>query len=513
MTTVRQIILLLLRGFSGRNIAVELDLGYPTVTRYAKRIKASGQSLEALLELSDPELETLMLSDTRKNKPPVDPRTAVLLEQKDYFLQELKRPHVTRRTLWDEYKRQHPGGYQYSKFCELLMEVQLAAKATMHHEYVAGDKLLIDFAGDKMRYCNRATGEVTEVPVFVAVLPYSGYTFVIALENATLPQVIKALNECLLYFGGAPKALKCDNMKQAVIKASKYEPAFNVLMEEWATHNGMALLAARPFKPRDKAHVESEVNIAYKRIYAPLRNEMFYSIEELNAAIARQLDEHNHQRFQKKKYSRYQRFADMEKQTLQPLPANGYVIKNRCERKMYFNYHFELDGHQYSLPYQFIGKQVTAVYDTSFIEFYHNKERIAVHKRSYEKGYTTLQEHMPPNHIARKEQLGWSQEYFLEQSTLVGPCTQQYIRDLMESRPYKEQAYQACRGILRLAHKSTIGTQRVEAACKRALASNKRSYSIIENIINNNLDKLSANPSAASKGIIHDNLRGPEAYK
>lgn len=192
--------------------------------------------------------------------------------KRDYFLKELKRTGVTKQILWEEYLNQHPDGYRYTQFCERLRRYEKVANVSMRIEYKPTDTVMIDFAGDKLYYTDADSGELIPCPVLVCVLPFSGYSYVEALPNASLPQLVKALNNCLRFFAGAPMSLLTDNMKQMVTKSCKYEPVFKQMIPAWSQHNNIHLKAARVRSSRDKAHVENEVKITYSRIYAPMRN-------------------------------------------------------------------------------------------------------------------------------------------------------------------------------------------------------------------------------------------------
>jgi transposase len=506
-------ILLMQRDFSDRNIAIELNLSRITVGRYHERIRNSSKSCEALLALSDAEL-TGLFQEERENV--IDPRLTDFMLRKDYFLEELGKRGVTKKLLLAEYRKVYPECYGYSRFCELLDEAKSISEASMHQEHVAGDVLQIDFAGDKISYLDKVLGEVACI-VFVAVLPYSGYTFVMALLDATVPQLVKALNSCLLYFGGVPLQVKFDNMKQAVIKPCRYEPTFNELLEQWAIHNGAALIAARVRKPKDKPHVEGGVKLSYQRIYAPLRKEVFDSIEELNQAMRIHLERHNHTPLQRKRYSRFERFADMEKKTLNPLPAEPFVVKKRAERTVEHNYHFLLaeDNHYYSVPYAYIGKKLIAVYDTDTVELYNGQERIVTYVRNPRShAYTTMAEHMPPAHQAYQQQKGWDSSYFLKEAARIGPATHAYMQGILKSRPVEQQTYNGCRGLLRETLKKDIGHARMEAACKRGLLASVFNYRTICNILEKKLDQQPL-PGTDNDDQLppHNNLRGPEAFK
>lgn len=516
MFIVRQLIMLLMRDLPIRAIAAELSIGTRTVAAYRKRIQQSNKSYEELLILDDSTL-TGMLRPT-VDSPRADKRLGDFTTQLEYYLSELARKRASRVILFEEYSKKYPDGYRYSKFCELIKAAQAVKKATLHNEYIPGEWFLFDFAGRKMHYIDRQTGEIKDAPVFIAVCPYSGYAYADPLQDATAPQVIGALNGFLDFLEGVPFSGKTDNMTQVVASPNRYEPQFTEMIKQWALHNGIALFACRVRKPRDKGPVEAQVRITYDQIYSRIRNEVFYSLRELKEAVRLQVDAFNHKQMQGETYSRYQRFMDLEKPSLKPLPAEPYVIKHRSTRKISFNYHFKLqeDGHQYSVPSTYIGKQLTAVYDSSTVEIYDGMERILVYQRVYGKGYTTLAEHMPSSHKAYLEQKAMDGAYFLRAAERIGPCTRQYVDGVLKSRPYPEQAYEACRGILRFGQKTSIGPERLELACQRGLRGDSFSYRTIDNILQNNQDKLELKASAVPMELFpvhHENIRGPESYQ
>lgn len=513
MQQIRSIIQYLIKGFSLRAICKELHMSRKTVTVYTNRLNSHPLSLEQLKELSDAELAAIVYAPVKIRQE--NNRKVIFTEQAPYFLNELKRTGVTRQLLWQEYRRQYPDGFGYTQFCILLNQYSKHLKPSMHLEYQAGQMVMIDFAGDKMCYTERATGEVIFCPVLIAVLPYSGLSFAKALPAASLTQTMAALNECFNFFTGVPEMLKTDNMKQIVTRPSRYEPVFTEAFTQWSQHYNITLTTARVAKPKDKAPVENEVKIAYRRIYAPLRDRIFFSLNELNQAINEQLGKHNHLLYQNRDYSRYDRFNLEEKSLLQPLPALPFVIKHRVQAKVQKNYHITLgeDWHHYSVPYGYIGKTVTAVYDSDTVEIYLQFQRIALHKRSYKKhGYTTLKEHMPEGHQQYFEQRGWTADYFLRQAAAIGTSAKGYIEQLLKGKHFTEQTYNACLGILRLGKQ--YGKDRLENACRRALEGNVFTYRTIDNILKNNLDKL---PFSKQTELFqtpdHDNIRGPEAYQ
>lgn len=513
MVVIRKLILLLQRGMSERNMARELNISRATVRRYLQRIP-EGVNLEELLQLPDEELGSVVYPV--KKVEGTDPRIEDFESRKGYFFTELPRTGVTRQLLWQEYKRVYPEGFQYSRFCSLLageLRIRQATMANLSHP--AGELMEMDFAGDPMWYFDH-TGKQIFCPVFIAVLPFSGYSYVCALPNGKLEHLVKALNDTLMYFGGAPLSAKSDNMKQVVSKSCIYEPTFTQMMDQWAVHNRIALLAARVRRPKDKPHVEGAVHLAYLRVYAPLRDQVFHSLAALNAAILKQLEEHHHKPFQKKDYTRYERYISQEKAVLQPLGATAYAMKHYTQAKVQKNYHITLgeDWHHYSVPFRFIGQRVKVIYDADWVEIYLNLERIAIHRRSYKShGYSTVEEHRTPDHRLYTQMKGWDGDYFLSKAAAIGTYTHQYVEKVLQSRRFTEQTFNGCMGILRLASKKTVGSARMEAACKRALQGDTFNYKTIERILMARLDQLDdlAQPDLFQTPD-HPNVRGADHY-
>jgi transposase len=515
MQQIRALIQLLEKGYSFRAIALQLNIARQSASLYTIRLKKSGHTLEVLRHLNDVDLGAVVYAPPKPIDYSDDARRLDFIARTPYFLTELKRTGVTRLLLWEEYRKEYDSPYGYTRFCDLLKEAIQPTKATMHLVHTPAEMVMVDFAGDKMSYVSKSTGEVISCPVLVCVLPFSKYSFAMALPNATIPQVIKALNCCLQYFQGVPLSLKTDNMKQVVTKSCRYEPLFSEVLQQWALHNNITLLATRVAKPKDKGAVENEVKIAYQRIYAPLRDEVFHHIDELNAAALKQLAMHNEKLFQLKDHSRLQQFKQEEQSLLQALPATPFVIKHQVSAKVQKNYHITLgeNYHHYSVPYQYIGKQVSVVYDTDIVEVYYKHNRIALHKRAYKKhDYTTTGDHMPAGHKHYYEQLGLTPSYFLEQASHIGEPVYQYMDRVLKARVFTEQSYNACKGILRL-HKQ-YGTARLEAACTRALGGNTFNYRTIQNILINHLDQIDQlHQNDLFKVPEHPNLRGPDAYQ
>jgi transposase len=510
MLQIRRLLQLVESGRSQRNISIELGVCRKSIKQYLVRIESSGKSVNELLQLEDSDLADIVYDI--KTGPQKDDRYARLIPRLPKILTELNRPGVTRLLLWQEYSKEEEHRYSYQQFCEHLQSYKKINNAVMHFEHKPGDKCEIDFAGKKLSYVEKNTGEVIFCPVLVAVLPYSGFTYVEALPDAGMVQLVSALNRCMQYLGGVPKNVLSDNMKQFVKTSNRYEPSFTELIEQWSVHYNTSLLAARVAKPKDKATVEKSVDLAYKRIYAPLRDEIFHSLSELNHHVKICLEKHNHALMQKKDYSRYDLLLK-EKDFLKALPGEDFEMKYTVEAKVQKNYHITLgqDWHHYSVPYKYIGKKVRVVYDSSQVEIYLDLSRIAFHMRNYRKhSYSTLDNHMPEKHAQYKKSQGWNEEYFLEKGKTIGENTLLVIKKIFTSRQFTEQTYNSCLGILRL--KEKYGKERLEAASKRALSGSSINYKTIDNILSSGMDKLPLIESNLLTIPFHENIRGAENY-
>jgi transposase len=514
MQQIRLLLQSLEQGHSLRAISAQLKISRPTVTHYANKLSSCPYSFMQLRGLSDAELSQIIYPPVRDTDADDSERRKDFNDRIPYLLSELKRTGVTRLLLWEEYKKVYAQPFGYTQFCILLKEAAYASP-TMHLQHKPGEMIMVDYAGDPMHYIDRSSGELIPCPVLVGVLPYSSFTFALALNNATIPQTIKGLNSCMFSIGAVPASMKSDNMKQIVTKSCRYEPTFTIALQQWALHYNVTLLATRVLKPKDKAAVENHVKIAYQRLYAPLRDKQFYSLSELNQAIASQLQLHNAKLMQGRDYTRSTRFDTEEKSFMQPLPDAPFELKHQVIAKVQRNYHITLgeNHHHYSVPYQHIGKTVSVVYDTDFVEIYYQHNRIALHTRSFKKhDFTTVKQHMPEGHQKYYEQQGWTPEYFLNQAVRIGPSTYQYLDQVLKSRAFTEQTYNACRGILRL--RDQYGIQRLEAACSRAVSGSVFNYRTIQNILLHNHDQLTKEEQPLLFRIPdHLNLRGPDAYQ
>ena len=512
MEKIRIIIQQKANGASIRSIVRNTGISRNTVRQYLRLLKQGGYNLKQALDLDDEQLAQICLK-----------QVSILSKSSKYnqlsgklpeYSRALNKRHVTRQLLWEEYRQEFPEGYGYTQFCHYLNLYQGTQTVTAMFTHTPGHKLMVDFAGDKLSYIDKKTGEIIWCQVLVTILPYSNYIYAESLPSQTQESFLTGLNNAFVYMGGVPQSVLCDNLKSAVKKANRYEPTFTELIEQVGLHYQTTFMATRVRKPKDKASVESAVRIVYQRIYAKLRDQHFYSLKELNNAIHQRLISLNQRMLKGRDYSRFDLFKKDEQPVLKPLPCELIEIKKSVFAKVQKNYHIILgqDMHQYSVPYRYTGKKVKVIYTSDWVEIYSGHNRIAAHGRNYRKhGYTTLKEHMPENHKAVYRQKGWDAGWFIKQGHAKGINTGLAIERVLESKAFPEQTYNACLGILRLDNK--YGTARLEKACGMALDFPRINYGIINNILSNNMDKLKEQQANLDfKTPEHNNLRGPENY-
>lgn len=297
MSKIKQILLLHKDGMSNRKIGERLGLYKETVNKYVNAAKSDSKSIEELIKMEEPELQHRFSAG---NAAYSDKRFDALQEDLEYYVRELERRHVTMYLLWEEYRQKHPDGYGYTQFCYHLNQHKASADPEVSlpksNFREGGNELFIDFAGDTMSYVDPDTGEEVKCQIFVACLPASDYGYAMAVPSQKVEDFLHALSSCLRHIGGVPRILVTDNLKSSVARPDRYMPELNVIMEDFANHYGCVTIPARSGHPKDKALVEDQVQIVYRRVYAPLRNKMFHSIRELNTAIAEKMKQHNQKR-------------------------------------------------------------------------------------------------------------------------------------------------------------------------------------------------------------------------
>jgi transposase len=508
MTKIRQILRLYAQGESKRKISELTGIARNTLKKYISQFIKGRLTLDAVNAMNDHELELLF---TTYIEPPKEKRFEDLQPLLPVYEKELKRRGVTMTSVWKQYRQIYPDGYELTQFYKYLRSYCKRFRPVMHIEHKAGDKMYIDFAGEKMTITDKESGEIILVEVFAAILGCSQLMYAEAVASQKKEDLIRACENALQFFGGVPSAIVPDNLKAAVTKSSKYEPTINETFADFAEHYSTAVLPARAYRPKDKSLVEGMVKIIYRCIYSTISTQIHFSLPSLNAAILEALEINNNALFKGRDYSRRQQFEELERETLHPLPVYRYEFKQQSVVTVMKNGHVCLgaDKHYYSVPYRFIGKKVKILFTSLVVEVFYQYEKIASHHREHRKyHYTTMDEHLASAHRYVSD---WTPAKFIEQATAVHKDVAEYITLVIEGKQHPEQAYKSCAGILSLERK--VGAARLLNACRRANSYGVYNYHIIQQILEKNLDHLSEEEHQALTMPEHHNIRGNDYYE
>jgi transposase len=496
-------------GLSFRDIAQALKIGYGTVVDYLKRADLAGLGWPIPEELTERDLGRMLF--------PTQPLTGQRrFAEPDYVKvhQELKRKGVTRHLLWQEYRQQHSDdGYSYAQFCHRYLEWLGNQKRSMRQVHRVGEKMFVDYCGPTMPVVNPDTGEVKFAQVFVAVLGASNYTFACASWSQNQADWLNAHVQALEFFEGVPEIIVPDNLKSAVRKTHRYEPEINPAYQQFATHYNVAIIPARPYRPKDKSKAEIGVQIVERWIMARLRHQTFFTLSSLNQAIRFLLDDLNERPFKKLPGSRKSQFEQLDKPALRWLPSHPYQYAEIKQARVHIDYHIEYDKHYYSVPHQLAKQTVELHASDTTVEIYSNGQRIASHPRSYRQGaHSTCPEHMPRSHRAIAE---WSPERFLSWASDIGEATREVVTNLLQENRHKEQSYR--RILALLSNSKKYGKERLNNACARAILINSPTRSSVESILKQGLDyvALTDEPEAIQEELNldhHENVRGEQYY-
>jgi transposase len=497
------------QGRRRAEIAASVGIGETTVVDYVARAAAAGVTWEIARALSDAEVEARLFRRVGQSEPP-----ARLPVDFAWVHRELSRVGVTLQTLWVEYREGAATAaplkpYEYSRFCDLYGRWRAKLVVSMRLVHRAGEKLFVDYSGKKPRIVDRATGEVTEVELFVAVLGASNYTYAEATRTQKLGDFVASTVRTFEFLGRVPEIVVPDQLRSAVSGPDRYEPDINPTYLEMAQHYGVTVIPARPRKPKDKAKVEGGVLIVQRWIVAALRNRTFFSLGELNAAIRELVERLNARPFKKLEGCRRSAFESIDRPAMRPLPARRYELAEWKHAKVNIDYCVTYDHRHYSVPYALVGEAVEIRATASIVEILHRGVRVASHLRHHgPRGAASIaDEHRPRAH---REYGKWPPERVVAWAESIGGHVGELARAIMDRRTHPEAGYRACLGVIRLADR--YASERVDTACARALAIGSPSFKTVQSILKSGLDRAPLFEPPPRVAIDHDNIRGASYF-
>jgi transposase len=498
------------QGRGHREIAASCGIGVATVSEYLRRARDSGVGWQQAQQRSDAELEAQLFPKAQYGavveRAPID---------FDWVHRELRRTGVTLQLLWSEYVQGVQGKepYQYSQFCALYTAWRSRLDLVMRQVHRAGEKAFIDYSGKRATLIDAETGQAREVELYVMVLGASNYTFAEATLTQRVADFISSITRGLEFFGGVPEVLVPDQLRSAVSGPDRYDPDINATLLELAKHYETTIIPARPRKPRDKAKVETAVLVVQRWILARLRHRRFFSLEELNVAIAELVVELNARAFRKLEGSRRSAFEAIDRPALRPLPVKRFEPFQWRKARVNIDYHVAFDDRFYSVPHALVGERIEMRATTLTVEVFHGGQRVYSHRRSYgPKGTMVTCEHHRP--VSHSDYGKWPPERLIAWAGTLGPSVARVAEMTMSAYPRPEMGYRPVLGLIRSGER--YGAQRFDAACARALAVSGRTVprrKFIETLLKQRLEHA---PVATTETVRplghHDNVRGGAYY-
>ena len=492
---------------SMRPIAKSLNLSVGVVNKYIKLALEKNLSWPLPEGMDEKVLGELLKSESGQPNQSIKATTIDFIK----IHRELSHKGVTLQLLWEEYQSEQETPLSYSRYCHHYRVYKKSLKRSMRQTHKAGDKVFIDYSGVTMDIIDPETNDIKSAEIFVGVLGASKYTFAEATWSQQLPDFLASQRRMFEFFGGTPALVVPDNLRSAISKSCRYDPDTNPTYAQFIEHYGTAVLPARPYRPQDKASVESGVQVVQRWILARLRHQTLVGLAELNAAIAQLLKILNQKPFQKLPGCRESVFLSMDKPALKPLPAEAYHYRQYKSSRAGIDYHIPLNGHYYSVPHQYCGEVIDVWFNQHTVECYFKGERIAMHLYSSLSGQSTITHHMPTGHRIQSQQ---SKERFMRWADQIGIHTAIVIKKILDEKPHPEQAYRSCLGLLKLG--KTYGEKRLEQACSYGVHQGAYSRKSILSILENKLDQLAIVPDASISIHLstsaHENIRGSQYY-
>jgi len=509
MSTVKEVLRLKYLGnLSNRNIETLGIASKSAVTNFTVRFKKSSLEINEALAMQEQELLALLFPELKQYRSKTDKPHP----DWNYVHTELAKKGMTRQLLWEEYKEQHPDGYGYTQFKEHYNRYKKKLNPSMRQIHYAGDKLFVDFSGLTMPIVDAVSGEVKKAQIFVSVLGTSGYTFVHAVMSQNTEDFIECHNKAFAFYGGVTNQIVPDNLKAAVISHTRKSVVLNESYADMARHYGTAIVPARPYHPQDKSKVELGVKGIQRWILMKLRHRTFFDVDELNDAIASLLDAYNNKIVRRLGKSRSELFEILDKPALHPLRTDTYLYREHKRATVGIDYHIELEGNGYSVPYTHIGKKVDVWYSRQTVTVSYKGEVIATHpKYSHSHQDSTLKAHMPPEHQYQYEK--WNPGRILNWAQHIGEETVALMKEIMQQRSHPVRGYRSCIAILNFAQ--TYGEEALELTCAKARKLGIRNVASIESILKRKTYLETIEHTVANNTLFnqHENLRDSEIYQ
>lgn len=486
-----------------REVSVSCGIGFGTVISYLKLAENAGLVWPLSDEMSDAVLDALLFPSRQSKAKARD------VPNWSHVRSELSRKGVTLALLWREYGEVTEGGFGYSRFVELFRAWEGAHSYAMIQHHRPGEKVYVDFSGMTIAVTDPVTGEKSQAQVFCAATGFSQLLHARVCRTQGLRDWLDSHCLAFEFFGGSPEVLVPDNLKSGVKRACRYDPEANPAYADLAKHYKVTVLPARVRKPQDKAKVENGVQQIERWVLAPLRDQIFFSIDEAQEAVEAELLKVNSRKLSDMPCSRRELFDAEEKAHLQPLPAQRYVFAEWRKAKVGPDYHVRFESQAYSVPHRLCRQTLDVRLTSSRVEIFQEGAIVASHSRGVGSRYvSTTPEHMPESH---REYAEWTPQRLSRWASESGPCVGEFVQTMLLTFVRPEHGFRPAFGLIGLSKR--YGHDRLERACARALRAGATKYANVKSILEKGLDLLDVLPEPVPDPIAHENVRGADYFK
>ena len=414
---------------------------------------------------------------------------------------EKVRLEVSRGVQLNILAREHAeGAISYVQFWRQFHKKYPAVpQATMRLEHVPGERMYFDYT-EGIDIIDRETGEIKQTQLMCGVLAMSSYTFGEFTMTQKRNDLTRSMENAFRFFGGVTPYVTVDNQKAAVNQAHWYDPDVNPTFVDFANHGGFAVIPARPFRPRDKGANESGIGVVQKQFYQEVRDQKFYSLEELNKAFRKYLERLNSGVMKDWGVSRVDRFEG-ERHLLKPCPIENWEQSEWRKAKVHADCHVQVLKKFYSVPHQFVGRDVRVRVTSRLIEaFDQDLNPLCSHARLHgRETHSTDQRHYPPEKVACAQ---FSVQLALREAEKIGNETLKLVDELL-SGSYPLKYLRRVQGILRLHQSGRVTRSGLEHGAKMAMQFNKLHFQYVQNTAEH-FDKTGNRPVVVRAAPVRD---------
>ena len=469
MTDYRLVMGLLVQGYAYRQIEAMAGCSHRAIARARRVVDEEGFTTREQVDALSLEDIDRLFADGRKSV--VEEFVPVDIEK--VVAARLGRNKPPLKVLWARYLQADAASgarfYGYERFCQIVADHVRVNDLTLPIAHVPAHTMQVDWAGTQMQLTDPVTRQTTRVSVFVASLPFSGMVFAYGCLGEKQPAWLDAHRRAFEYFAGVTQVIVPDNASTASNQISRTEKArdVNSSYAQFLEYYGTAAVPTRSYRPRDKGNVEAGVKVVTNWVIHYLEGRVFASPDDLNAAVAVQVDAINDRTpFRGERRSRRDWFTELEQGQLIPLPASRWEPVIWRKAKVHRDWHIQLDTIKYSVPSRFAGLSVDVRIIGEQIDVLSGGEIIASHQQGPRRnGYVTDPEHAP----AHAESVSglWTRAYFLRQASKVGPGTVAALTRLLDGKVIEAQGYRSCMNILDLGKRGDRVL--LEQACRQLI--------------------------------------------